>query len=114
MRGCGARGFEERRITETADARVLSLADVFLPPPIDEEVDNTFPMYVPAGVKRAHERAEIKLKQAGAMATRASETIEITETAYSHVRPAIGRSIPFHKKRGTLTGHLHAILKNNG
>jgi nucleotide-binding universal stress UspA family protein len=63
-------------LPKTAEAIVMSLADVFLPPPINEEVDNTFPMYVPAGVRRAHERAERELKEAGVMATRASERIE--------------------------------------
>ena len=27
-----------------AEALVLSIADVFVPPPFDEELDNTFPM----------------------------------------------------------------------
>lgn len=63
-------------LPRTAEAIVMSLADVFLPPPINEEVDNTFPMYVPAGVKRAHERAEGKLKEAESMAKRASEKIK--------------------------------------
>ncbi|HKO97371.1 MAG TPA: universal stress protein [Pyrinomonadaceae bacterium] len=54
----------------------MTLADVFLPPPINEEIDNTFPMYVPAGVRRAHERAQHELKEAEAMARRASEQIK--------------------------------------
>jgi nucleotide-binding universal stress UspA family protein len=63
-------------LPKTAEATVMSLADVFLPPPIDEEVDNTFPMYVPAGVRRAHERAEREVKEAESMAKRASEQIK--------------------------------------
>jgi len=54
----------------------MSLADVFLPPPINEEVDNTFPMYLPAGVRRAHERADRELKAAEVMAKRASEKVK--------------------------------------
>ena len=57
------------------DAVVMTLADVFVPPPIDETVDNTFPMYVPEGVKRAHERAQQKLEEARGLAKRASEEI---------------------------------------
>jgi hypothetical protein len=38
-------------------AFVFTVADVFLPPPIDEEIDNTFPLHVPAGIRRAHEHA---------------------------------------------------------
>ena len=60
----------------TADALVLTGADVFLPPPINEEIDNAFPLYVPPGVKRAHERAARKLSQAEALAERASKQIE--------------------------------------
>ena len=63
-------------LPKTAEAIVMSLADVFLPPPINEEVDNTFPMYVPAGVRRAHERAEREVKEAESMAKRASEQIK--------------------------------------
>lgn len=63
-------------LPKTAEAIVMSLADVFQPPPINEEVDNTFPMYVPAGVRRAHERAERKVKEAETMAKRASEQIK--------------------------------------
>ena len=63
-------------LPKTAEARILSLADVFLPPPIDEEIDNTFPMYVPAGVKQAHERAESKLRQAESLAEIASKKVK--------------------------------------
>lgn len=62
---------------KTAEAIVMSLADVFVPPqPINEEVDNTFPMYLPEGVRRAHERAERRVKEAESMARRASEKIK--------------------------------------
>ena len=61
-----------------AEALVLSIADVFVPPPFDEELDNTFPMYVPEGVKLAHKRAERKLKEAQAMASQASEQVKET------------------------------------
>ena len=63
-------------LPKKADVLVMTMADVFLPPPIDEAIDNTFPMYVPTGVKRAHERAELKVKEAEAMAKRASEQIK--------------------------------------
>ena len=57
------------------DVVVMTLADVFVPPPIDETIDNTFPMYVPDGVKRAHERAQQKLEEARGLAERASKEI---------------------------------------
>jgi nucleotide-binding universal stress UspA family protein len=68
-----------------ADVLVMSLADVFVPPPVNEEVDNAFPMYVPEGVKRANERARTKLAQAEALAKRASEQIKSTFPGW-HVR----------------------------
>ena len=69
-------GLKRAGLPKTADALVMTMADVFLPSPIDEEIDNTFPMYVPAGVKRAHERAERKLKEAESLAKQASEKIK--------------------------------------
>jgi len=63
-------------LPKTAEAIIMSLADVFVPPPINEEVDNIFPMDVPAGVRRAHERAEREVKEAESMAKRASEQIK--------------------------------------
>lgn len=55
------------------EALVMTVADVFVPPPINEEIDNTFPMYVPAGIKRAHERARAKLEEATDLAKQVSE-----------------------------------------
>ena len=58
-----------------AEALVMSVADVFVPPPVDEVLDNTFPMYVPEGVRFAHERARRKLGQAEDLAKAASEQL---------------------------------------
>ena len=55
---------------------VMTLADVFLPPPVNEEVDDTFPMYVPEGVKLALARGNQKLHEAETLAKRASEQIK--------------------------------------
>jgi nucleotide-binding universal stress UspA family protein len=46
-----------------ADVVLMCVADVFVPPPIDE-VDGTIPAYIPEAVKRAHERARQKLEEA--------------------------------------------------
>jgi nucleotide-binding universal stress UspA family protein len=64
-----------------AEVLVMTLADVFLPPPINEEIDNTFPMYLPEGVRRAHERAQQKLDEAKSLAERASEQLK---SAFPH------------------------------
>jgi nucleotide-binding universal stress UspA family protein len=47
---------------------VLSVADVFQPPPINEAIDNTFPFYVPDGVRRAHEHAALSVREAKTLA----------------------------------------------
>jgi hypothetical protein len=62
-------------LPQRAEALVLSVADVFLPPPIDDDPDNTSPMYVPSGIRRAHEGAERKLKEAESKAKQASQTV---------------------------------------
>ena len=59
-----------------AEACVMAVADVFVPLPIDEEVENTVPMYVPPAIKRAHERAQNKLDEAADLAKRVSEQIK--------------------------------------
>jgi len=58
------------------EALVMSVADVFVPPAGDEIVDNTFPLYVPEGIKLAHARARHQLDQAEALAQRASEQLK--------------------------------------
>ena len=68
-------------LPQTSEVLVLSLADVFVPAN-NEDKDNT-PMYLPAGVRRAHERAERKLKEAESMAKRASEEIKKTFPAWN-------------------------------
>lgn len=59
-----------------ADVLVMCVADVFVPPSINEEVDDTFPMQMPEGIKRAHERARHKLEQAGDLAKRIRDQIK--------------------------------------
>lgn len=77
---------------EEAEVLVMSVADVFLPPPINEEVDNTFPMFVPDGVRRAHERAQAKLRQAEAMARLASERVKANFPEWRVTHEAVAES----------------------
>jgi hypothetical protein len=47
-------------LPEIAEATVLSAADVFLPPQDETEtISETFPLYVPLGVKLARKRASV-------------------------------------------------------
>ena len=58
-----------------AEALVMTVADVFVPMPINEKVENTVPMYIPPAVKRAHELAQHKLEEATDLAKQVSEQI---------------------------------------
>lgn len=58
-----------------ADAIVMTAADVFVPPAINEEIDNTFPLYVPEGVRFAHAHAKREVEKAHALSERASERV---------------------------------------
>lgn len=62
-------------LPRSAEAFVLSVADVFLPPPLKEGVDDVFPLYIPEGVKRAHAHAARRLGDARAMAERAAAVV---------------------------------------
>ena len=58
-----------------AEVLLVSVADVFLPPPNEEGVDDTFPMYVPDGIRRAYERAAKAVEKARELAERAAERV---------------------------------------
>ena len=50
-------------LPHAAEAVLLCVTDVFVPPPVTE-ADDTIPFYVPPAVKRAHERATRVLGEA--------------------------------------------------
>jgi nucleotide-binding universal stress UspA family protein len=54
---------------------VMTIADLFLPPPIEEEVEDVSPKYVPEVVQRAQAGAQHKLEEAQRLAKRASDEI---------------------------------------
>ena len=59
-----------------AEVLVMSVADVFVPNPVNDGRDNGFPPYVPEAVKRAHEKARHELEQAEVLAGRATEELK--------------------------------------
>lgn len=63
-------------LPKTAEALVMTVADVFLPPPINEDLDDTFPMPVPAAVRLAHQRAKLAAAEANSLAKRAAEQLK--------------------------------------
>ena len=61
-------------LPKDCEAVVMTVADVFQPPPI-KEVDNIFPVYVPAGVRWAHEHATKAVAQARDLAEKGKTVV---------------------------------------
>ena len=60
-----------------ADALVVSVAEVWLPPPPDDEaLDDTFPLQIPAGVKRARAHAAQIVREAQELAERGTKRVQ--------------------------------------
>ena len=60
-----------------ADALVVSVAEVWLPPPQDDEaLDDTFPLQIPAGVKRARAHAAQIVREAQELAERGTKRVQ--------------------------------------
>src|SRR6185369_93875 len=58
-----------------AEALVISVADVFVPPPLDES-ESSVPAYVPEAIRHAHENAQQTVEQSEVLAKRASEQLK--------------------------------------
>ena len=59
-----------------AEVLVMTLADVFLPPPINEEENNAFRMYLPESLRHAQQLAQRKLEEAKSLARQAREQLK--------------------------------------
>jgi len=62
---------------ENVEARVVSVGEVWLPPPPrDDVLDDTFPLQVPPGLKEARERAAKVMEEAEQLAQRGSKRVQ--------------------------------------
>jgi nucleotide-binding universal stress UspA family protein len=62
---------------ENVDVRVVSVGEVWLPPPArDDVLDDTFPLQVPPGLKEARERAAKVMDEAEQLAQRGSKRVQ--------------------------------------
>ena len=68
-------GLRRAGLPAEADVLVVSVADVFLPPPANKETDDIFPLIVPASVELAHEQAAKKVAHAHDLAHKAKTTL---------------------------------------
>ena len=65
--------------SRNVEALVISVAEVWLPPPAHNEVlDDTFPLQIPAGLKHARERAAGMIAEAEEVAQRGRKRVEQT------------------------------------
>ena len=68
---------------EDVDALVVSVGEVWLPPPArDEVIDDTFPLQVPPGLKEARERAARVMEEAEHLAERGSKRVQQVFSAW--------------------------------
>jgi nucleotide-binding universal stress UspA family protein len=74
------RGIDDLRragLPTEADALVVSVAEVWLPPPAyNKALDDTFPLQIPAGLKRARAHAAQIVKEAEELAERGSRRVK--------------------------------------
>jgi len=68
----------------TVEALIVSVAELWLPPPPpgDESVDASFPLHVPAGLKRAREKVERAVEEVRALAIEAGERVRAVFPAW--------------------------------
>jgi nucleotide-binding universal stress UspA family protein len=80
-------------LPESAELHVLTVADVFIPPPVtEEESDGSFSSYVPPSVRRAHEHAERALDKSRSMAEEAANQIRARFPSWKVTAEAVADS----------------------
>jgi nucleotide-binding universal stress UspA family protein len=81
---------------EGVEALVVSVAEVWLPPPPgDETVEDTLPLHVTAGVKLARERAARIVEQAQAVAERGGKRVQSIFSGWTVSHEAVSGSPAF-------------------
>src|SRR5688500_19095125 len=62
---------------ENVEALVVSVGEVWLPPPArDEVIEDTFPLQIPPGLKEARERAARVMEEAEQLAERGGKRVQ--------------------------------------
>ena len=73
----GIDGLQRAGLPTEADALVVSVAEVWLPPPPNPDgLDDTFPLQIPPGLERAREHAAGILEQANELAERGTKLVQ--------------------------------------
>jgi nucleotide-binding universal stress UspA family protein len=91
----GIKGLQRAGLPAEAEALVVSVAEVWLPPPRDEVLDDTFPFQIPAGVKLARKRAARIVEQAQEMNERGRQRVEQTFPRWTVSHEAVSGSPAF-------------------
>ena len=80
--------------TEDVEALVISVAEVWLPPPArDEVLDDTFPLQIPPGLKRAREHAAAIMAEGEERAERGKKRVQQVFSGWS-VSPEVVNGSP--------------------
>jgi nucleotide-binding universal stress UspA family protein len=80
--------------TEDVEALVVSVAEVWLPPPArNEKLDDTFPLQIPPGLKRAREHAAAILAEGQERAERGQKRVQLVFPGWS-VSPEVVNGSP--------------------
>ena len=93
-----------------ADALVVSVAEVWLPPPDDEVLDDTFPLQIPAGLKRARAHAAKIVKDAQDLAKLGSQRIEHIFPRWTVSHEALNGSPPHELLSRTREWQPHLVV----
>jgi nucleotide-binding universal stress UspA family protein len=82
--------------TEDVEALVVSVAEVWLPPPArDEVLDDTFPLQIPPGLKRAREHAAAIMAEGEERAERGKKRVQHAFSGWSINREVVNGSPAF-------------------
>lgn len=94
-----------------AEALVVSVAEVWLPPPDDEVADDTFPTKNPPGLKQARERARRMIEQTKELAERGSKRVQHNFPGWRVSHAALTGSPPFEllNRAGEWQPHLIVV-----
>jgi nucleotide-binding universal stress UspA family protein len=88
-------GLQRAGLPADAEALVVSVAEVWLPPPDDEVDEDIFPLKSPPGLKQARERAARMIEQTQELAERGSKTVQRLFSRWRVNHEALSGSPPF-------------------
>jgi nucleotide-binding universal stress UspA family protein len=106
----GIDGLQRAGLPLEAEVLVVSVAEVWLPPPDDEVPDDTFPVKSPPGLKQARERAASMIEHTEQVAERGSKRVQEIFPRWQVNHEALSGSPPFELLNRAGEWHPHLIV----